>query len=71
MDDRIYKNLCVKVFYFCKIFNMLEKNIMKSASFFVLVFYCTNRRCSQIKPEFKVKNEDRRSLVIYIFMFIR
>ena len=53
-------NLCLKVFYFCKVLKMREKNIMKSANFFVFVLYCTKRRCSEIKPQLKVEIEDVR-----------
>ena len=39
---------------------MREKNIMKSANFFVFVLYCAKRRCSQIKSQLKVEKEDGR-----------
>ena len=39
-------------------FENARKNIMKSANFFVFVLNCTKRRCTQIKPQFKVEIED-------------
>ena len=38
MNYQNFKNLCFKVFYFCKILKMREKNIMKSAKFFCFCF---------------------------------
>ena len=43
-----------------KNFENAQKNIMKSAHFFVFVLYCTKRRCSEIKPQLKVEIEDGR-----------
>ena len=60
MNDQNFKNLCFKVLSFCKILKMREKNIMKSANFFVFVLYCAKRRCSQIKSQLKVEKEDGR-----------
>ena len=44
--------------------------MMKHANFEKKNLYCTKRRCSQIKPQLKVKKEDGReacpkSLVLY------
>ena len=40
---------------------MRFKNIINSANFlFVIILYCTKRRCSQIEPQFKVELEDKR-----------
>ena len=39
---------------------MHEKNITKSANFFVIILYCTKRRCSQIEQQLKVEIEYRR-----------
>jgi len=47
-----------KSFLFLKNFENAQKNIMKSANFFVFVLYCTKRRCSEIKPQLKVEIED-------------
>ena len=41
-------------------FENARKNIVKSANFFVIVLYCTKRRCSQIKPQVKLKKDDGR-----------
>ena len=51
MNDWNFKNLCLKVFYFCKILKMREKILWNPQTFFVFVLYCTKRRCSQIKPQ--------------------
>ena len=56
---KILKNLCTS-FLFLKNFENAQKNIMKSANFFVFVLYCTKRRCSEIKPQFKIEIEDGR-----------
>ena len=38
---------------------------MKSANFlFVFVLYCTKRRCSEIKAQFKVKIEEGREATL-------
>jgi len=37
---------------------MKRKNIIKT--FFVIVLYCTKRRCLQIEPQLKVEIEDER-----------
>ncbi len=37
---------------------------MKFANFFIIFFYCTKRRCSQIKPQLKVEIEDGRLVII-------
>ena len=59
MNDQNFKN----VFFILVNFGNARKNIMKSANFFVVVLYCTKRRCSpQIKPQLKVEIED--SLVL-------
>ena len=47
MNDQNFKNLCLKVFSFVKLF-------------FVFVFYCTARRCSEIKIQLKVVIEGGR-----------
>ena len=47
-------------FLLLKNFENEQKNIMKSANFFVFVLYCTKRRCSEIKPQLKVEIEDGR-----------
>jgi len=60
MNDPNFKNLCLKVFLFLKNFENAQKNIMKSANFFVFVLYCTKRRCSEVKPQLKVEIEDGR-----------
>ena len=46
--------------FFLKNFENAQKNIMKSANFFVFVLYCTKRRCSEIKPQLKVEIKDGR-----------
>ena len=43
MDVQNYKNLCPKVFDFCKNFKMREKNICKSANLFLLLFYTVQK----------------------------
>ena len=56
MNDQNFKKFMDKFF----IFENAQKNIMKSANFFVFVLYCTKRRCSEIKPQFKIEIEDGR-----------
>ena len=58
MNEQNFKNLCLNVFL--KYFKNAQKNIMKSANFFVFVLYCTKRRCSEIKPQLKVEINDGR-----------
>ena len=62
MDAQNYKNVCPKVIDFCKFLKLREK-YYDSFNFclFVIVLYCTQRRCSQIEPQLKV--EAKRSEV--------
>ena len=55
-----FKKFVFKSFLFLKNFENAQKNIMKSANFFVFVLYCTKRRCSEIKPQLKAEKEDGR-----------
>ena len=57
MEDQNNKNLYLTVFGFLKILRMREKNITKSANFFVIFLYCKKRRCSHIEPQAQVKKE--------------
>ena len=45
-----FKNLCLKVFYFCKILKMREKILNEIRKLKKKILYCT-------KPEFKVETE--------------
>ena len=50
-----------KRFLFLKNFENAQKNIMKSANFFLFLFYTVQRedaQCSQIKPQLKVEIEN-------------
>ena len=38
MNDQNFKNLCLKVFYFCEILKMCEKIYLKSANSFCFCF---------------------------------
>ena len=60
MNDQNFKNLCLKVFYFWKIFKMRKKILWNPQTFFVFVLYCTKRRCSEIKPQLKVEIREGR-----------
>ena len=51
MDALNYKNVCPEDFEFFKILKMREKNVIKSANFFVIVLYCTKRIYLQIEPQ--------------------
>jgi len=57
-DQRLKKNLYLKVFYFCKILKMREKYYEIRKLFFDFVLYCTKKRCSQIKQQLKVEIEN-------------
>ena len=37
MNDQNFKNLCLKIFHFCKILKMPKNNTMKPANFFYAV----------------------------------
>ena len=43
----LVSKICVESFLFLLNFENAQKNIMKSANFFL---YCTKRRCSKLKP---------------------
>jgi len=60
MNDQNFKNLCLKVFYFCKILKLRKKYYEISKLFFVFLLYCTKRRCSEIKPRLKVEIDGER-----------
>jgi len=57
MNDKNFRILYLKVFYFCKILKM-RKKIIRNPQTFLFVLYCTKRRCSQIKSQLKVEIED-------------
>ena len=58
MNNQNFQNLCLKVFNVYKIKKMREKYYEIRKLFFAFVLYCTQRRCSQIKPQLKVEIED-------------
>ena len=60
MHDQNFKNVCLKVFYFCYFENARKKYNEIRKLLFCFVLYCTKRRCSQIKPRLKVEREDGR-----------
>ena len=55
--------MCLKLFYFAKIWKCAKKyyEIRK-----LLFLYYTKRRCSHIKPQLKVEIEDGRDIIIII-----
>ena len=68
------QNLSQKYLDFLKNFKYLRKKIT-SRNIFVLVFYCTKRKCTQTEPQLKVKIKDGREAPkkssICIFYIIR
>ena len=54
------KKIVFRSFLVLKNFENARKKFMKFANFFIIFFYCTKRRCSQITPQFKVEIEDGR-----------
>ena len=74
MDAQNYKNVCPKVIDFCKFLKLREK-YYDSFNFclFVIVLYCTQRRCSQIKPQLKVGIEDvsKAKSLVYLYFILQ
>ena len=45
--------------------------MMKSANLFVIVLYCTKRKCLQIEPQFKIEIEFYVDIPKNVFIFKR